>query len=129
MNIQFRCLSILLFSLFILLHGCVKDKEQKKKPNVILILADDLGWTDPSFMGSKYYQTPNIDRLAESGLTFFNAYSSAANCSPSRATLLSGKYPTDHKIFTVGISERGNKKTRKLIPAKNDTIIKEHFFL
>ena len=129
MNIQFRCLSILLFSLFILSHGCVKNKEQKKKPNVILILADDLGWTDPSFMGSKYYQTPNIDRLAESGLAFFNAYSSAANCSPSRATLLSGKYPTDHKIFTVGISERGNKKTRKLIPAKNDTIIKEHFFL
>ena len=44
MNIQFRCLSILLFSLFIFLHGCIKDKEQKKKPNVILILADDIGF-------------------------------------------------------------------------------------
>ena len=77
-------------------------------------MADDLGWTDLSFMGSNYYQTPNIDRLAKRGITFYNAYASATNCSPSRASMLSGKYAPEHGIFTVGESERGNKKTRKL---------------
>ena len=92
-------------------------------------MADDLGWTDLSFMGSNYYQTPNIDRLAKSGITFYNAYASATNCSPSRASMLSGKYTTEHGIFTVGDSERGNKKTRKLIPIENKEEIGKDFFL
>ena len=92
-------------------------------------MADDLGWTDLSFMGSNYYQTPNIDRLAKSGITFYNAYASATNCSPSRASMLSGKYTTEHGIFTVGDSERGNKKTRKLIPIENKEEIGQDFFL
>ena len=95
--------------------SCDKTINNNENPNIVLIMADDLGWTDLSFMGSNYYQTPNIDRLAKSGIAFYNAYASAANCSPSRASMLSGKYTTDHGIFTVGDSERGNKKTRKLI--------------
>ena len=58
MNTQFRYLSIILFSLFILLQGCTKDKEQKKKPNVILILADDIGFEGLSINGSLSYKTP-----------------------------------------------------------------------
>ena len=110
--------------------NCVGVKEKRdNSPNIILINVDDLGWTDLSIMGSKYYQTPNIDKLAESGMMFYNAYASAANCAPSRATMLSGKYNTEHKIYTVGTSERGNKKTRKLIPEKNNEILDLDYFI
>ena len=62
-------------------------------PNVILILADDLGWTDLSCYGSTFYETPNIDRLAREGMKFTQAYSACTVCSPTRAALLTGKYP------------------------------------
>jgi arylsulfatase A len=61
--------------------------------NVVLILADDLGWTDLTCYGSKLYETPNIDRLARDGVRFTQAYSACCVCSPSRAALLTGKYP------------------------------------
>ena len=114
--------------LIIICFSCNKTINNKN-PNIILIIADDLGWTDLSFMGSNYYQTPNIDRLAKRGITFYNAYASATNCSPSRASMLSGKYTPEHGIFTVGESERGNKKTRKLIPIENKEEIGQDFFL
>lgn len=70
-------------------------------PNVVLILADDLGWSQIGANGGKAYRTPNIDRLASEGMRFTSAYSSAAVCSPTRAALMSGQYParlhlTDH---------------------------------
>ena len=114
--------------LIIVCFSCNKTINNKN-PNIVLIVADDLGWTDLSFMGSNYYQTPNIDRLAKRGITFYNAYASATNCSPSRASMLSGKYTPEHGIFTVGESERGNKKTRKLIPIENKEEIGKDFFL
>ena len=61
--------------------------------NVVLILADDLGWTDLACYGSKLYETPNIDGLARDGLRFTQAYSACTVCSPTRAALLTGKYP------------------------------------
>lgn len=57
------------------------------RPNIVFILADDLGWTDLGVMGSDYYETPNIDRLAAEGLLFDNAYAAAANSAPSRACI------------------------------------------
>ena len=63
------------------------------KLNVVLILADDLGWTDLHCYGSEYYETPHIDRLAHDGVKFTQAYSACTVCSPSRAALLTGKYP------------------------------------
>jgi arylsulfatase A-like enzyme len=114
---------------FTLILSCQGSSKNISKPNVILINADDLGWSDLSLMGSNYYETPNIDKLAESGMTFYNAYAAAANCAPSRASMLSGKYTTEHDIYTVGNSERGNKKTRKLIPIKNNEILDLDFFL
>lgn len=96
-------------------------------PNIVLIVADDLGWKDVGFMGSSYYETPNLDRLAREGITFEQAYAPAANCAPSRASLMIGQYGTAHGIYTVGSSERGNSKTRRIIPLKNNTTLRNDF--
>lgn len=90
-----------------------------ENPNVLLIVIDDLGWKDVGFMSSNYYQTPNLDRLAEKSVRFTHAYAGAANCAPSRACLMSGQQTPRHGVYTVGSSERGNAKTRKLIPTSN----------
>ncbi|MBU3666849.1 MAG: N-acetylgalactosamine 6-sulfate sulfatase, partial [Chthoniobacterales bacterium] len=59
------------------------------KPNVVLILADDLGWSDTTLFGkTKLYQTPNIDRLAKRGMTFTRAYAASPLCSPTRASIM-----------------------------------------
>jgi arylsulfatase A-like enzyme len=82
-----------------------------------------MGWKDVGFMGSEYYQTPNIDKLAKGGMIFTRAYANAANCAPTRACLLSGQYSPRHGLFTVGSSERGASVDRRLIPTKNSTSI------
>ena len=61
-----------------LILSCQYSRNNISKPNVILINVDDLGWSDLSFMGSNYYETPNIDKLAENGMIFYNAY--AGSC-------------------------------------------------
>ncbi len=63
------------------------------QPNVLFILVDDLGWMDLSCQGSRYYETPNIDRIAHEGMRFTNAYAACPVCSPTRASIMSGKYP------------------------------------
>ncbi len=65
----------------------------ERAPNVILFVVDDLGWKDLGCQGSDYYQTPNIDSLADEGVRFTNAYAACAVCSPTRASILTGKYP------------------------------------
>ena len=61
--------------------------------NIVLFLIDDLGWMDLGCYGSTFYETPNIDRLAAQGMRFTNAYASCPVCSPTRASIMSGKYP------------------------------------
>ena len=63
------------------------------KPNIVFILADDLGWMDTALYGSDYFETPNIDRLAERGTMFTNAYAANPLCSPTRASIQTGQYP------------------------------------
>ena len=63
------------------------------KPNVVFILVDDLGWTDLSSYGSDLYETPHIDRLAKQGMRFTSAYAACTVCSPTRASIMTGKYP------------------------------------
>lgn len=65
-----------------------------KKLNFILILIDDLGWVDTGCYGSKFYETPNIDRLAAEGMQFTDGYAACAVCSPTRAAVMTGRYPT-----------------------------------
>ncbi|MCH5598235.1 sulfatase [Niabella ginsengisoli] len=64
-----------------------------QKPNIVLIVADDLGWTDLACYGSDFYETPNLDQLAAKGMKFTQAYAACNVCSPSRAAIMTGKYP------------------------------------
>jgi len=100
---------------------------QAAKPNIVFYFIDDLGWTDVSFMGSKYYETPHVDRLAKEGMVFMDAYACAPNCAPSRACLMSGLYGPRHGVFTVSNSDRGQSKFRKLVPVKNTTVLADRF--
>lgn len=93
------------------------------KLNIVLILADDLGWTDLGCFGSTFYETPNIDRLARQGMRFTSAYTNGPNCAPTRACIISGKYTPRHGIFTVGDPWRGPRASRKLIPVANNTTL------
>ena len=114
---------ISVFLIMILFFNCNLSKQNLKTPNIILINIDDMGWNDVSFMGSEYYQTPNIDALAAQGMIFTQGYAASANCAPSRASIVSGQWTTRHQIYTVGNSDRGKAKDRKLIPIKNTTIL------
>lgn len=92
-----------------------------KPPNIVFILADDLGWTDVACFGSKFYETPNLDRLAAQGLKFTSAYTAAPNCSPTRASLMTGAYTPRHGIWTAigGAGDQAPPASAKLIPAPN----------
>ncbi len=90
-------------------------------PNVVLLLADDLGWTDLSVQGSRYYETPHIDRLAAGGMRFPNAYSAGPNCQPTRAALMTGQYGPRTGIYTVGGADRFDSSMRPLVPVPNVT--------
>lgn len=117
-----RSLLLLTGSVFLSTTAC-KHEEPKKKPNVLFILADDLGYTDLSCMGSKYYETPNIDQIAKNGMVFTNGYAACQVCSPSRASILTGKFPARHGI-TDWIGEKSGEAWRtmgrhnKLLPAE-----------
>jgi arylsulfatase A-like enzyme len=124
---NFKSKKLIILLLFI--YSCQNNIVDKEKPNVILIVADDLGWSDLSYMGSTYYETPNIDKLSKSGMTFYNGYASSANCAPSRASMLTGKYHPFHGIYSVKNSDRGNKKTRKIIPIKTKTKLELEYFI
>jgi arylsulfatase A-like enzyme len=64
-----------------------------RRPNFVFFLADDMGWRDAGCYGSTFYETPNIDRLARQGIRFTNAYAACPVCSPTRASIMTGKYP------------------------------------
>ena len=71
-----------------------KKNTPNARPNVVFILVDDLGWMDLGCQGSTFYRTPNLDRFAASGVRFTDAYAACPVCSPTRAAIMTGKYPT-----------------------------------
>lgn len=87
--------ALLVCTLFLLTNSSLRAAATapEKPLNFVFILIDDLGWTDFACFGSKFYQTPNIDRLAKDGLKFNSAYAACTVCSPTRAAFLTGKYP------------------------------------
>jgi arylsulfatase A-like enzyme len=82
-----------LFSLILVGSATYGAEELEERPNVVFLLADDLGWTGLQCFGSDFYETPNLDRFAQTGMKFTNAYSACTVCSPTRASILTGMYP------------------------------------
>lgn len=95
-------------------------QKELKKPNILFIVSDDLGWSDLGCYGADLHETPNIDRLAKRSVQFMNSYSAAPVCSPTRASLMTGKYPA-RLHFTIwseaaSASERKNQEIYKFLP-------------
>jgi arylsulfatase A-like enzyme len=107
----------LLTALLLAPLGALHAAEPKpaNKPNVIVILADDLGWADLSCYGSTFHESPNLDKLAMQGMRFTQGYSSSPYCSPSRAAIMTGRYPARLKITDYIPS---NGRSGKFLPAE-----------
>jgi len=100
------------YILVLLLSLCLPG--QANEPlNVVFLLADDLGWTDLGSFGSSFYQTPNLDRVAASGMRFTQAYAACPVCSPTRASIMAGKYPA--RMQTTDYF--GGRRKGRLLPA------------
>ncbi|MDC1465810.1 sulfatase [Polaribacter sp.] len=115
-------LNTLLALLFLICATTVIAQKKASKPNILFILADDLGYADLSSSGSTFYETPNIDKIVNEGTVFTNGYANSRVCSPSRASILTGKFTARHDI-TVHIGSpsgeewRKRKRFTKLLPA------------
>lgn len=90
-------------------------RQNERKPNIIFILADDLGQHQIGAYGSTFYETPNIDRLARNGMKFSNAYAASPVCSPTRASIMTGKYPARLHL-TDYIPGRSSKNSKLITP-------------
>lgn len=97
-----------------------EDRLSDERPNFVIVLADDLGWTDLGCQGSEYYETPHIDRLADEGLTLSSFYV-CQNCAPTRAALMSGQYAPRTGVYTVGSFDRGKAQNRGMNTPPNLT--------
>ncbi|MFV9551400.1 sulfatase [Algibacter sp. PT7-4] len=102
--------------------GCQKKTEKVRKPNILFILVDDLGYHDLGVTGSVFYETPNVDKLANQGIMFTNGYASSRVCSPSRASIMTGKFTARHGITDwigakAGENWRAKNRHNKLLPA------------
>jgi len=94
------------------------EGDLSSSPNIILILADDMGWMDSEFYGSTYYETPNLTRLAGEGMHFTDAYAASPLCSPTRASIMSGQYPARLRL-TAAITPKNVFEPKALPPKAN----------
>jgi arylsulfatase A len=90
--------------------------ERETKPNMVLILADDLGWSDLACYGNMFHETPNLDRLAREGMRFTDAYVAASICSPTRASLMTGRSPA--RLHMTHITQFVNPTDTRLLGPK-----------
>ncbi|MEM7454877.1 MAG: sulfatase [Planctomycetota bacterium] len=98
------------------------NADEDRPPNVVFILVDDLGWADVGCFGSSFYETPHIDALAQSGMKLTNAYAACQVCSPTRASILTGRYPqrlgiTDYINPAGGNQPENWRRRTKMLPA------------
>jgi arylsulfatase A-like enzyme len=102
-----------------MLTANVAFSEEAKHTNILFILVDDLGWSDVGCYGSAFYETPNIDRLATEGMRFTDAYAACPVCSPTRSSIMTGKYParTDNTEWFGGPQPKGYRRKTILRPA------------
>jgi arylsulfatase A-like enzyme len=111
------------FPALLMLASCqskLQNDKLQEKPNIVIVIADDLGWADVGYNGAEFYETPNIDRLAADGMVFTRFYPGAANCAPSRACLMTGMYtPRHHVYLPQGLSRGGDiTKMRWKVPTQ-----------
>jgi arylsulfatase A-like enzyme len=108
----------------------LQPKVASEKPNVVFILADDFGVNDVSYGGSKYYETPNIDRIKKEGVEFTQGYAACQVCSPSRASLLTGQFTANHGITDWIGADSGaqwaKNNNSKLLPSEYNHTIPEN---
>ncbi|TNJ44982.1 sulfatase [Tamlana fucoidanivorans] len=120
---QITRISFSLILVFVLgCHNKEKALKEKTKPNVLFILVDDLGYHDLGVTGSTFYETPNVDKLAHEGMMFTQGYAASRVCSPSRASIMTGKFTARHGITDwIGAKSGEDWRTRnrhdKLLPA------------
>ncbi|MGB5418362.1 sulfatase [Algibacter sp.] len=130
------------FIIILSVLGCQKNTKniiEIAKPNILFILVDDLGYHDLGVTGSTYYETPNVDKLANEGMIFTQGYAASQVCSPSRASIMTGKFTARHGITDwIGAKTGEDWRTKnhydKLLPAdyvhvlpQNDITIAEAF--
>lgn len=96
-------------------QGSLSSNKTTKRPNIVFILIDDMGWMDIGANGSRFYETPNVDKLASEGMRFTQAYAAAPICSPTRASILTGKNPARINL-TQWIGGPGNPDYVKNLP-------------
>jgi len=113
---------IVFFPLLLLLTACQSRQEDQSHTNFVIVLADDMGWSDPGFMGNEFYETPHLDRLAQQGMIFNRFYPAAANCAPTRASLLTGMYGPRHGVYLPQGYARGGatEKMRFKVPTHGE---------
>ncbi len=88
-------------------------KDRKRRPNIIFIFIDDMGYADPSCFGNPSMKTPNIDRLAAEGLRVTQFYTNSPICSPSRVAVMTGQYPIRWRIHSY-LESRANNRARQM---------------
>lgn len=122
-SFRIKSVSVQLIMLLLISAGCNTTKEEEfRRPNILFILVDDLGYYDLSYTDSNFHETPNIDQLAGRSMVFTNGYATSPVCSPSRASLLTGTYPSRHGITDwigakTGEAWRTKKRFTPLLPA------------
>jgi arylsulfatase A-like enzyme len=107
---------VLLFALFPLAAFAAPELARSPtRPNLVFILADDLGWADLGCYGSTFYETPHLDQLAAKGMRFTDAYAACSVCSPTRASILTGKYPARLHLtdWLPGRADRPDQKLKR----------------
>src|SRR5512140_611246 len=108
-----RILLLLLAILPLAAFSAAQKSAPASTPNFVFILADDYGWADSGCYGSTFYETPHLDRLAAKGMRFTDAYAACCVCSPTRASILTGKYPARLHL-TDWLPGRGDRPDQKL---------------
>lgn len=101
---------------FILFSVFVNAQPANRLPNIVFILADDLGWTDLGCYSNKFNETPNIDKLAVSGIRFTQSYAACPVCSPTGASIMTGKYPARLQLTNYIKGERTDENS-PVLPA------------
>ena len=106
-RLSYSCLAI---TFLLVTWTCQPDKPLNSKPNIILIMADDMGWGDAGFQGNDTILTPNLDKLAGDGIKFNRFYAAAPVCSPTRGSCLTGRHPYRYGIYGANVGKIRDKE-------------------